>query len=574
MAAELSPDGRHLVVLQAGYETPSLSVIDPESRNTLQRVELPDVWLGLTFNRAGDTIFVGGGARGSVWKLPFREGRLGPAQEFPLRESATPRRTSLIGDVRLDADDRTLYALDLFRDRIHVVNTQSGLRLGEIRTGVAPYRARLTPDSQHLIVSHWGEASLGWYRLSDRRLVERLPVGQHPADVLIVPGPVERPESGDDAETGAGFSARLFAACAHSDNVWTFGLTERNQFELLDVLPVAPYAGSPLGSLPSALGLNADTSELYIANAGNNTILVADILETLPEPKGVLPTGWFPTAALGLPNGGIAYLSGKGDGEHAGLAGVLPPLNDEQLAYLTTGAVENLPAPPAPGTGRRVAELSVALVFSDARGEAWDRLRSEFVFMPGYAPPATGELTQLAWLTGGMETDFFAKLGPAVAAGRLEPKHLAAAGSAALPAAGTLWSNAADASLPAETYGIAGGAPPDEWIAKVAAGTGLARLTVVRLSGTASEQDEALHRLTEALAGHRDYGSTAVFVVPVRGARGAALAGGAAVRKLRHEGFVSAPSLVRTIEWLVGLRPMTQFDQAAPLLDKLVTDLP
>lgn len=574
MAAELSPDGRHLVVLQAGYETPSLSVIDPGSRKTLQRVELPDAWLGLAFNRPGDTIFVGGGARGSVWKLPFQKGRLGPAQEFPIRESAAPDRVSLIGDVRLDADDRTLYALDLLRDRIHIVNTQSGLRLGEIRTGVAPYRARLTPDGQHLIVSHWGEASLGWYRLSDRRLVERLPVGQHPADVLIVPGTVQSPGSGADAEAEAVFSARLFAACAHSDNVWTFGITERNQFELLDVLPVAPYAGSPLGSLPSALGLNADSSELYIANAGNNTILVADILEALPEPKGVLPTAWFPTAALGLANGGIAYLSGKGDGEHAGLAGLLPPLNDEQLAYLTTGAVENLPAPPGPEAGQRVAELSVVLIFSDARGEAWDRLRSQFAFMPGYAPPGAGELAQLAWLTGGMETDFFAKLGPAVAAGRLEAKQLAAAGSAALPAAGTLWSNAADASLPVETYGIAGGPPPDQLTAKVATGAGLARLSVVRLTGTASEQDEALHRLAEALAGHRDYDSTAVFVVPVRGARGAALAGGAVVRKHRHEEFVSAPSLVHTIEWLVGLRPMTQFDQAAPILDRLFADLP
>ncbi len=566
LAAELSADGRHLLVLQSGYETPSLSVVDLHAHRVTQRVDLHDAWLGLTRNSAGNRIFVSGGARGSVWELSFRGGSLALEREFRI-----PQRSDhpvLIGDVRLDPDDRLLYALDVLGNRIAVLNTQSGLPLGDFRTGQAPYRARLTPDGQHLLVSHWGEASLGLYRLSDRRLVERLPVGQHPTDLLVVPGAVEAPNGTFPDGDGRRFPARLFAACAHSDNVWTFGITEQNRFELLDVLPVAPRPEAPLGSLPSALGLSADGGALYIASAGNNTVLSADIREALPEPASVLPTGWFPTAVVGLPDGGLAYLSGKRHPEAGGFVGLLPALSAEQSDFLSTAAVSNLAGPKHQAAPPQTIQ-HVLLVLSDARGEAWRAVRRAGTALPGYRPAARSELGQLAWLTAGMETDFFVKLGPAATAGRLTARDLAASGSAARPVAGTLWSNAADAGLRSETFGIGGGSPLDAFLRKAAAQTALARLTVVRIPGSPADQDKALGQLRKALAAHPDYAATAAFVVPVSGSEGAAVFGGAVEANAVHQEFVSAPSVFRTVTWLLGLRPLTQFDEAAPVLRSL-----
>ena len=342
MAAELSPDGRHLVVLQAGYETPSAVAIETESGRIASRLELPDAWLGLTFDGDGDRLFVGGGSRSSVWELSFQDGVLSREREFSIRPRCAGSCAALIGDVRMGADDRMLYALDVFRGKVVVINTQSGLVLEEFSTGTAPYRARLTPDNEHLLVSHWGEASVGLYSLSDRRLVERIPVGAHPTDLLVVPGEVQAPPGEADPDAERTYGARLFTACAHADNLWTHGITQQNRFELLDARSVAPLPGSPIGSLPSALGLSADESTLFVANAGNNTILVVDIEEALPEPGGAVPTGWFPTAVTGLANGGMAYMSGKGDGENEGLVSLLPPLNPDQLEFLTAAAVANL----------------------------------------------------------------------------------------------------------------------------------------------------------------------------------------------------------------------------------------
>ncbi len=567
MSLEVSRDGKHLLVLEAGYETPSVSVIDAADRRLVQRVDLPDAWLGLTLNRRGDKAYVGGGARGSVFELSFAGGKLKREREFPILPDGARGRPTLIGDVRFDPDDRLLYAADVAAGTVTVINTQSGLVLGDFKTGAAPYRLRLAPDGKHLLISHWAEASVGLYRLADRRLVERIPVGERPTDLLVAPGAVEAldPQAPDDEARR--YSARLFVACAYTDSVWSFGVTAENRYELIQVVPVSPGPASPVGSFPTALGLGAG-DELYIANSGNNSIVVAAISEALIEIVGALPTGWFPTAAAGLPDGGIAYLSGKGDAENGGLAGILPQLGPAQLGYLTAAAVRNLPAaaealPAVPGAVRHVV-----LIFTDARGAAWRGLRERFVHLAGFVPAGRDALAQLAWLSNAHETDSIAKLGPAATARRLPFELLDAIPGAASPAAGTLWSNAADAGLATAVYGLPAGRSVADLLTEAAERP--PTLTVVRLRGPAEEQDRRLGAVLEALERAPAFAETAVFAVPLAPhLKGAVVAGGPARRKATIEKFVSTPSLVHSVEWLLGLNPLTQFDSAAPIVNGL-----
>lgn len=567
IAAAASRDRRYLLVLQSGYETPSISVLDTQAKSLHNRVELADAWLGLALNETGDRLYVSGGARQSVWELSFRSGELQLEREFPIPGECAGNCSSLIGDVLLDRDDRTLYVLDVLRDRVIVVNSQSGLVLGEFKTGIAPYRARQTPDGKHLLISHWGEASVGLYRLADRRLVERIPVGEHPTDLEVVVGDVQVPGEGEDEVLT--YPARLFAACAHSDNLWTYGITSNNRFELLDARSVAPRPDSPIGSLPSALGVSEDERTLYIANSGNNIILAVNIEEALPEPQGALPTGWFPTAVVGLDDGALAYLSGKGDFENPGLVGLLPPLTSEQLEFLTEAAVQNLPGPETASSAPPEAVEHVVLVLTDVQASAWREPLADSAYLKGYVAPTREQLGQVAWLTGGVATDFFTKLGPAVHAGRLSEQDLAQAGRAASPAAGTLWTNARQASISAETYGIAGGRPPSAFVANLESEGGLPRLAVVRLSGSGEQQAEDLERLLAALLDHKTYAATAIFAVSTGEQAGAAVSGGAVRMESIPEGLTTAPAVLRTIEWLLGLRPLTQADSARPPLAAL-----
>ena len=66
MSSALSPDGKFLLVLNGGYNPPSISVLDVASEKEIGRTPVADGWLGLTFSPKGDYVYVGGGSRASV----------------------------------------------------------------------------------------------------------------------------------------------------------------------------------------------------------------------------------------------------------------------------------------------------------------------------------------------------------------------------------------------------------------------------------------------------------------------------------------------------------------------------
>ena len=47
MSSVLSKDGRFLIVLNGGYNPPSLSVLDTKDGHEIGRTPVPDAWLGL-----------------------------------------------------------------------------------------------------------------------------------------------------------------------------------------------------------------------------------------------------------------------------------------------------------------------------------------------------------------------------------------------------------------------------------------------------------------------------------------------------------------------------------------------
>ena len=56
MSLALSPDEKHVLALNGGFLPPTISVIDLAATRETARVPVPDGWLGLTFNKAGDPI--------------------------------------------------------------------------------------------------------------------------------------------------------------------------------------------------------------------------------------------------------------------------------------------------------------------------------------------------------------------------------------------------------------------------------------------------------------------------------------------------------------------------------------
>src|SRR6267378_7992984 len=110
MSSALSPDGKFLLVLNGGYNPPSISVLDVASEKEVGRTPVSDGWLGLTFSLKGDFVYVGGGSRASVLEFKYANGALTPARVFPIVPEANRTPRDFIGDVTASPDGRLLYA--------------------------------------------------------------------------------------------------------------------------------------------------------------------------------------------------------------------------------------------------------------------------------------------------------------------------------------------------------------------------------------------------------------------------------------------------------------------------------
>src|SRR5262249_28781337 len=140
MASALSPDGKFLLVLNAGYRPPSISVIDTASQSIVGRTPVPDGWLGLTFNPRGDRVYVGGGSKASVFEFTFANGTLQPGRTFEVVPAAQRTSQDFIGGITFSPNGRLLYAAELYRDSLAVINPQSGMIIQRVKTGRRPYR--------------------------------------------------------------------------------------------------------------------------------------------------------------------------------------------------------------------------------------------------------------------------------------------------------------------------------------------------------------------------------------------------------------------------------------------------
>ncbi|HTE28471.1 bifunctional YncE family protein/alkaline phosphatase family protein, partial [Flavitalea sp.] len=93
-------------------------------------------------------------------------------------------------------------------------------------------------------------------------------------------------------------STELYVANANSDLV---SVINTKSDKVIRTISTKPMQELPFGSAPNALTLSADGKTLYVANAGNNVLAVIDL--STGKVKGLIPTGWYPSAVILSDNG-------------------------------------------------------------------------------------------------------------------------------------------------------------------------------------------------------------------------------------------------------------------------------
>lgn len=681
MASALSKDGKYLIVLNGGYRPPSLTVLSTDSGSVIGSVPVPDGWLGLAINPAGDRVYVGGGSKAAIYEFTFADGKLAPARTFPTVPEKERADKDFIGDVTFTPDGRLLYAAELYKNSIAIVNPQSGMVIGRLATGRRPYRILFNPDGKSFFVTHWADGTLGEYDTATGKQTQRLPLGPHPTDI------VWRNGASEGAPEGPTWSSRLFVAAASTNNVYAIGLNSGSQLSVVEVINIAMTARQPLGMTPSALALSPDSKRLFIACSDGNVAAVADVSHDRTVVQGFIPTGWYPTAVRVLPNNTLIVLNGKGlrsypnpggpqplrteAGIHeggnpneqfvgrmqTGTASWIPTFSDEQLAQWTRQAMHNspyrdeqldetMPIPPIQhvlyivrenrtydqvlgdmkeGNGDPSLEL-----FAEKITPNLHKLAREFVLLDNFYVNADVSADGHNWSTAAISPDYVTKMWPNHYGHRRGTYDFEEQDIASLPPAGYIWTNAAMAGLSLRNYGyMVNNAPknpppgtpqitgvrdpvlakstnqyyrgfdlayPDIERAKTFIGelaeyekTGqMPRLMVMRLGNdhtygsaagklspfsSAADNDYALGMIVEAISKSRYWTSTVICVLEddaqngpdhVDSHRSPAFVISSYIRRhMVDSTMYNTASMLRTMELILGLKPMTQFDAAA-----------
>ncbi|MCC6588181.1 MAG: bifunctional YncE family protein/alkaline phosphatase family protein [Bryobacterales bacterium] len=310
MASVATPDGKYLLVMNGGFNPPAISVIDIAAEKELDRVRVTDAWLGLALARNGKTLYVGGGSQSAVFEFNLsNEGKLTAARTFTVVPQAERKNTDFIGDVTFSPDDRLLYAADLYKNQIVVINPQSGRVIETFKTGRRPYKILFHPDGKSFFVSSWLDGAIYHHEADSGKLIASYRVGPHTTDMLWADG---FPKKDEEDKEPSPYSARIFVTAANTNKVYVLGVTPAKELRTVEAINVSLEPQQPLGMTPSALALTKDKKRLYVVCSDANTVAVVDVAELQSVVQGFIPAGWYPTGVRALANGKVAVLNGRG----------------------------------------------------------------------------------------------------------------------------------------------------------------------------------------------------------------------------------------------------------------------
>jgi DNA-binding beta-propeller fold protein YncE len=368
MSMAVSPDGRYVVTVNAGYGTylshydQSLTVMDTK---TGKLEDFPDqrtdpkikqtLFSGLAFSLDGAHLYA---TMGSLSKptgdghetlgngflvYTFRAGKIAPERFIPLplaalgpghKTQTTPNPSSAvpfpaaIAVLGTPAHEKLLVA-DNLSDDVVLLDASTGaiekrFDLSESATvpGTYPIALALTKDRQHAFVALWNASEIAELDLAKGTVQRKLallkpsnPVapGTHPCAFVLSPD-----------------GATLYVALANRDAVAAVNVGS-GQFSVKGYFDTRLPGQSYFGAEPDALALNADASRLYVADSAINAVAVIDTTRLTPqtvktgmaEPVGFVPTDWMPMSMAFLGSGGsgklyVATAKGKGAGPNGG----------------------------------------------------------------------------------------------------------------------------------------------------------------------------------------------------------------------------------------------------------------
>ena len=300
-----SPDGKTLAVVNSGFNSTGVSLIDASTRRQSQFVPLPRSFNGLAFSKDGTRLYVTGGNSGNLHSFRVSGNQLS-GEQVVAPDSAAPN--TFLAGLAVHPTSGDLYACNQGNHEVWVIDPLTLKRINSIPVGQHPHSLAFGGDRRHLYVSNWGSRGVSVIDSRGGKRVRDINVGVRPNELAVGP------------------DGRLFVACSGDNTVHVIQTRSLERAEapadpsrrppegVREILATSLYPSSPEGSTPCAVAVSPDGKSLYVANADNNAVLVADISEKeATRVAGFIPTGWYPSAVAVSPDSNSVIVGdGKG----------------------------------------------------------------------------------------------------------------------------------------------------------------------------------------------------------------------------------------------------------------------
>jgi len=305
--AVLSPDTRHLLVVNSGAGVQSLQILDVTNGSLLQTIPFTSphsVFVGAAYSPDGTRAFASGGGENVVHTFTVAaDGTLSPTGD--IAEAGAPDQFKSISTssyptgLSVSQDGKTLYVANSNANNIAIMDVASQKVTATVPVGSTPYATFVDPRNGLVYVSNWGDGSISVVDPGTHTVVGKITVGSHPTAMAMGP------------------TGMLYVSDSNSDTVSVVDTGSRTEVGRIYVTadPTLPLSASPQG-----LAVSADGSSLYVADAGENAVSVFSLT---PDGRtgylqGWIPTAWYPTdVALSFNNSKLLIANGFGMGEHA-----------------------------------------------------------------------------------------------------------------------------------------------------------------------------------------------------------------------------------------------------------------
>ena len=291
---QFSPDGKYLSVLMGGYHNHGIHVLDVQSEQSVQTVDLAKDWAGMSVDPKTGMAFVSGGGMPSKDFLQEQKKQKATAQQLDsfqkpvlrlqwsdgqwktlpgLVIAGLPEKERFVAGVAVGKAGE-LFVVNTLNDTVYRLEGTTAAVQAKTKVGYRPYGIAVAPDGEQIAVTNWGEKSVSLLEPKTLKPIARIPVGVHPNELVY------------------GQDGRLFVSNAGSNSVSVIV-----EGKVTETIKTSLDPNAPVGSTPDAIALAPDGSRLYVANAGNNSVAMIDISHA-GESKvlGFIPTGWYPSA--------------------------------------------------------------------------------------------------------------------------------------------------------------------------------------------------------------------------------------------------------------------------------------